>query len=167
MAKLNNAIPYKRDKSLAAGNVSSIDVVKEQITSLNFNADTIIMIVQVTCPLRSENDLNEGFNLFVSNGNKSQVVSVTEYEKPPELALMLDEDGKLIRKYPEKFNIITQTHPISYKYNTCFLINNVKGILDQHDTIGKNSIPYIMSPQTSIDIDYKYQLELVESLSKK
>jgi len=160
------AQPYKRPKKLSENDVMAVEVIKEQVKTLKLKPQDIILLMQVTCPLRKKDDIEKAFKIFQENGMSAPVVSVTEYEKAPEQAFFVNEENRLERKYPKNFNLITQKHKKAYRYNTCMVINTVKGFLKQEDTVGSNAIPYIMQPERSIDIDYDYQFKMAELLIK-
>lgn len=158
------AVPYLRPKELSSDKSKVLEVVKEQIITMNLTDDSIVALLLPTCPLRSDKDLEAAYNIFVNNGCKSAVVSVTKYEKAPEQALLIDKNGKLIPKYPEDYSSRSQDHGSVYRYNTALIFNSSGSFLKSDDIVGSGSIPYIMSFDNSIDIDYEYHIKLVKAL---
>ena len=95
------------------------------------------------------------------------MVSVTKYEKSPEQALLINEQGRLYPKYPDQYTSRSQDHGHAYRYNTALIFNTAGAFAKQKDIVGLNSIPYVMPFERSIDIDYAYHIELVEILLKQ
>jgi len=155
---------YRRPVALATGAAGVIDVVKEQITSMGLAGETIVGILLTTCPLCSIQDLEDAYQLFVKNGCKCPVVSVTKYEKAPEQAFVINDQGKLVPKFPEAYSLKSQYHQDAYRYNTGIIFSTAGVLMNQVDLIGDNAIPYVMPFERSIDIDYSYHVGLVEIL---
>jgi len=167
LASEHGAEIYKRPKELSGGNVLAIEVIKDQIRSQGIAEADIVILLQVTCPLREAKDIDNAYRIFTENEMVDQVVSVTEFEKPPELALYIDNENRLKRKFSKDFHLLTQKHAKAYKFNTCLVINTAGGFLKQIDSVGLHSVPYVMPPKRSIDIDHEYQLEIAEFLMKR
>jgi len=155
---------YKRPYELSIDKAKVLDVVKEQISTMRLNHDVVVGLLLPTCPLCSNTDLEAAYTLFTENEGKAAVVSVTEYEKAPEQALIINKDGLLSPKYPEQYSSKSQDHDYAYRYNTALIFNLAGSFLKQTDIIAKDSIPYIMPYDKSIDVDYDYQVKLIEIL---
>ena len=106
----NGAECYKRPSELGKGDVLAIEVVKDQILTQQINLHDIIVLLQVTCPLRNDVDLENAFKLFIDNGMKAGVVSVTEFEKAPEQAFYIGKQNRLLKKYPGDYHLLTHDH---------------------------------------------------------
>lgn len=165
-AKQYRAEPYSRPKELAVDTAKVIDVIKEQISSLTFSNDMELIIMLPTCPLRTVEDIEEAYRLFVDNGRAHPVVSMTEYEKAPEQAFFINKEGILELKFPEGYSSRSQDHGPSYRYNTAIIITTTGLFLEQSDIVGSSSIPYVMPYERSIDIDYIYHVQLIELIMK-
>jgi len=166
IASINGVKPYKRPTELSEDDVIAVEVIKEQIETQEIDSNEIIVLLQVTCPLRNRLDLDNAFRIFEENDMEAAVVSVTEYEKAPEQSFYIDKRNRLQHKYPREYHLLTQKHKKAHRYNTCIVINTAKGFLEQDDTVGKNPIPYVMPPERSIDIDYEHQLYIAELIIK-
>ncbi|MBW2118560.1 MAG: acylneuraminate cytidylyltransferase family protein [Deltaproteobacteria bacterium] len=157
---------YHRPVSLVVDSSKIIDVVKEQISTMGLGERSIVAILPPTCPLRTHEDLEEAYGLFLENDYRSPIVSVTRYEKPPEQALLVDHRGRLVPKYPERYTSNSQDFQDAYRYNTGIIFTTVGVLMKQNDIVGENAIPYIMPFKKSIDIDYPYHVELVKLIMK-
>ena len=167
MAEACGARTHKRPPDLSRDDVLAIEVIKEQIRTQPIAVEDIIVILQVTCPLRTAEDIENAYVLFEQHDRKSGVVSVSEYQKPPELAFRLDGENRLQRCFPEQFHLLTQKHEKAYRFNTGIAINTAGQYLQQSDTLGKAPLAYVMPPERGIDIDYSYQLHIAELLYRE
>jgi|ETNmetMinimDraft_20_1059909.scaffolds.fasta_scaffold45240_2 CMP-N-acetylneuraminic acid synthetase len=158
------AITYKRPIDLAFDTAKVIDVIKEQIHSMCLADDTIITILLPTCPLRTTDDLKAAYSLFVNNHRHNPVVSVTKYEKSPSQSFVINVKGHLVPLYPESYSSRSQDNRDAYRYNCGIIITTVGLFMGQDDIVGISSIPYVMPFYRSIDIDYDYQVPLVEMI---
>ena len=164
-AKEYGAIPYKRPSDLAIDTSRVLDVAKSQIKDMNLDKHDELALLLPTCPLRTHEDIRQAYNIFSDHNKKKQVVSMTEYEKPPEQAFVI-ENGLLVRQFPDGYSSRSQDHLASYRYNTAIIISTMEIFLEQRDIVGDVSIPYIMPFERSIDIDYQYQMDMVECMMK-
>jgi CMP-N-acetylneuraminic acid synthetase len=156
---------YRRPPSLSDDQAKVLAVVQEQIRTMQLDLDrTVVAVLLPTCPLLAVKDLEGAFALFLKGGCKGAVVSVTQYEKAPEQALLIDAQGRLSQKYPESYSSKSQDHGPAYRYNTAMVFNTAGGILAQTDIVGRNSLAYEMPFERSIDIDYDYHVRVVEAL---
>ena len=155
---------YKRPQSLSGDYIKIIDVIKEQISTLNLKKKSLLSIILPTCPLRSVEDIENAYNMFIENNNSFPIVSVTEFDKPPEVAFIINQNGKLTQKYPDTYSSASIDHPISYRYNTGIIFTTVQIFINQNDIVGENAIPYIMPFERSVDIDYMLHVKLVEQI---
>lgn len=167
MAQRHGAEAHRRPDVLSGDDVLAIDVIKEHIRTRALPPERVVVLLQVTCPLRTAEDLENGFRLFETHRRRIGVVCVSEYEKPPELAFSLDGSQRLRRRFPEDFHLLTQRHAPAYRFNTGFVINTAGGFLAQQDTVGKTPLGYVLPPERSIDIDYPYQLRLAELILRE
>jgi len=162
-AEKYGAIPYQRPPELGVDTSRVLDVAKSQIKDIGLKEHDELALLLPTCPLRTCEDIRNAYNTFSNHGKERQVVSMTEYEKAPEQAFVVDS-GSLVRQFPSGYSSRSQDHSASYRYNTAIIFSTVKIFLEQSDIVGENSIPYIMPFERSIDIDYQYQMDMVECI---
>lgn len=166
-AEQYGAEKYIRPYQLAVDTAKVIDVIKEQINTLALQDDIEIAILLPTCPLRTLEDIENTYKLFIENGSANSVISVTEYEKAPEQAFYINKQGALQRKFPGNYSSRSQDHSEAYRYNTAIIYTSA-GLFRKHtDIVGSSSIPYIMPYERSIDIDYDYHIRMVELIMKQ
>ncbi len=157
---------YKRPGNLANDTSKVLEVLKEQIVAMALEPDTLVCVLLPTCPLRSVEDLEKAYGLFKANAFKHPVVSVTQYEKAPEQALVVNDQGKLCPKFNKTYTSRSQDHSIAYRYNTAIIFTTAGHLLRQDDIVGKEAVPYIMPLDRSIDIDYEDHVRMVKSILK-
>lgn len=161
-----DAIPFRRPTDLAVDTAKVIDVIKNQIQSTDLNGNVEIIILLPTCPLRTVEDIEAAYQLFISKGSTNQVISMTKYEKAPEQAFIINDEGRLERRFPHLYSSRSQDLGTAYRYNTAIIVTKVELFLAQTDIVAENSIPYIMPYERSIDIDHECQMSLVELIMK-
>jgi CMP-N,N'-diacetyllegionaminic acid synthase len=166
IAKKYGVKAYLRPEKLAFDDVYIIDVLKEMINSLNLCHNDLGILLP-TSPLRIPEDLIGAWNLYKEK--KHTVVSVCKYETPVQLSQFINEDGRLYPFFPEEYNKTTRSygHKESFRYNGAIIFNSALNILNQTNLIGKSPYSFIMPEERSIDIDSKYQLEMVRGILNK
>lgn len=147
---------YCQDKS------PLISVINYIIKKYNFNPESIISLLTVTNPLRSDKDIIESNELFIKN--KSRIISVSEVDYPIEMTWKINNIGKLENNYSIK-TTRKQDFKSSYKWNDAIIIDSAESFLSNSDSLyGENSIPYIMPAERSFQIDCDWQFKIVKLL---
>ena len=156
-----------RDSSLATDNAPLIDLIRNIITKYNLNDKCTVCLLLVTGPLRTIEDISMAFDLFLATDKKESVVSVTANENPVEMSWrMVDEH--LEPFLPTKLKTTRkQDFAQSFRYNDAVIFDLAKNFMDpDRNLFGKSPVPYIMPPEKSINIDYEFQLKLVQMMGK-
>jgi len=151
----------KRKKVLASDKAKSVDVVVDTIKSLNLNLDDNICLLLPTCPLRSSQDIKNGFKIFKKN--ISSVISLCETNFPSQFSFAINKKKlvPLMKNNPLlKKETRTQDMKISYRPNGAFYISKVKTILKSKNFFYGNLAGFIMPKNRSIDIDSFEDLQL-------
>jgi CMP-N-acetylneuraminic acid synthetase len=156
-----------RDAPLATDNAPLIDLMRSLIKKYNFNDDSILCLLLVTGPLREVRDISNAFELFLATDKKDSVVSVTENENPVEMTWRI-VDGRLFPLLPsENKTTRKQDFKKSLRYNDALIFDLAKNFMDpDRNLFGKSPVPYIMPPERSINIDYEFQLKIVQMMGK-
>lgn len=162
------ATPYRRPAELAGDTVFLIDVVREMIASRGWPDDAVVAILFPTVPLRTAGDIQKAHALFVANGSRTPVVSVTPYEYPIQTALRVNTAGRLEPALPTDYARSTRhnDHEASYRATYAVIVNTAANLLTQRKLIGLDPIPCHLPPERSIDIDEPFQLRMAELLLK-
>lgn len=167
------SVPFLRSYELSNDTASSWDVVKEVINkymNLGTEFDTVALL-QPTSPLRTSNDIIEGYNVMKAK-EANFVVGVCEMDHSPLWANTLPEDISMenfIR--PEVVKMPRQGIPTYYRINGALYIVKVDYLMRTPDIYGDRSFALIMSKENSIDIDDQMDFTIAEvlisELSKK
>jgi CMP-N,N'-diacetyllegionaminic acid synthase len=159
-------VPFLRSDELSNDTASSWDVVKEVIEGykdLGAEFDTVALL-QPTSPLRTSNDIIEGYNVIeVKEANF--VVGVCEMDHSPLWANTLPEDLSMenfIR--PEVVKMPRQSIPTYYRINGALYIVKVDYLMRTPDIYGERSIASVMRKENSIDIDDQMDFTIAEVL---
>ena len=151
-----------------SGDVSnSWDVVREVIGKLEASGEVYdeIMLLQVTSPLRTADDIIASIDLFYEKEADS-VVSVTECEHSPLWSGTLPEDLSLDNFIEEKYqDMPRQQLPKYYRYNGAIYLLK-RSELDKSNMFNKNCYAYIMPRDRSVDIDDSIDYAVAEVLMK-
>jgi CMP-N-acetylneuraminic acid synthetase len=160
----NVKIDY-RSKDLSKDKSTLIDVIRYIINKNNYSEDDIICLIPVTNPLRNENDIIEGLNLYNEIEVKNTIISVCDMEYPIELSWKYNEEKNILLSSFDNKTTQKQDFKPSYKWNDAFIIDSVKSFLDKNrNNFGYNPTPYFMPPERSLYIDYPWQLNLIRIL---
>lgn len=157
---------YKRPEAYASGRVFLIDVAREMMRALAWQAEDEVAILFPTVPLRLAEDIQKSYQIFAENQKQFPVVSVCKYEYPIQTALYVNDQGSLEPVFKEDYKKSTRhdDQDETYRANYAVVWNTVKQYLSQEKLIGVNSIPYLMPLERSVDIDEDYQVKIAELL---
>ena len=162
-------IPFLRSNELSNDIASSWDVVKEVIErykNLGTEFDTVALL-QPTSPLRTSNDIIEGYNVMkVKEANF--VVGVCEMDHSPLWANTLLDDLSMenfIR--PEVVKMPRQSIPTYYRINGALYIVKVDYLMKVRNIYSQKSSAIIMDKLSSVDIDEVLHFLLSEIILKR
>ena len=154
----------KRKKSLAKDNTKAISVVLDLIK--NYKSYLSVSLFLPTCPFRDSTDIKKAFKIF--NKNYSTTISVTNYEFPPEFALI--RNGKNFTPIPNSPLLKNRTRSQDFnnyvRPNGAIYISLIKNLLKKKNFYSKKMNVYKMSRIKSIDIDTNIDYELAKIISK-
>ena len=156
-----------RDSSLATDNAPLVDLIRNIITKYNLDDKCVVCLLLVTGPLRTIEDISVAFDLFLASDQKESVVSVTANENPVEMSWRM-VDGHLEPFLQTKLKTTRkQDFAQSFRYNDAVIFDLAENFMDpDRNLFGKSPVPYIMPPERSINIDYEFQLKLVQMMGK-
>ena len=100
-------------------------------------------------------------NLLTTSGAQS-IVPMSEFSYPPQRGLFINEDGYVKMLHPEYAQ--TRSQDLQKLYHECgqFYIFKVEDFKIFKDTTMENSVPYIIDPVESQDIDNESDWILAE-----
>lgn len=163
------SVPFLRGEELASDTASTWDVVKD--TLINYKKrgmefDTIT-ILQPTSPMRTSNDIINGFNqMKIKDANA--VVSVCQVDHSPLWSNTLPEDGSLDNFLDkEVLNLPRQSLPTYYRINGALYIAKTDYALKAKSLYDNKCYSIIMSKENSIDIDDELDFIMAEIIYKR
>lgn len=168
IAKKYGAHVIERTKELARDETPTIDVslhVLDILEVKNYKPDVVVLL-QPTSPLRKVNHIDSAVDLFLHK-DCDFLVSVCESKKPPYWYFRIENDHlkPILRyKHPEKRR---QDLPKTYIPNGAISICTPQKLRKSLNYYNSRTMPYIMSPEESIDIDDELDFILAEVLLRK
>jgi len=164
-------VPFLRPSFLAEDNSTAIDVylhafrfVKEKY-SLKENKFVVLL---PTTPLRDSEDIDSAMELFYKE-KCDTLISVKEAEIPPGWYLIKNIKNRLENADLDG-NLTMSNRQCSSKYyvpNGAIYILDYEILEEKRTYYTKNTIPYVMSAEKSVDIDNILDFEFAEFLFKK
>lgn len=157
---------YRRPDALATGTTFMYQVVQEMADTLGFADDDVVSVLFPTCPLRSADDIRGAYEAFSAAGGKTPLAAVTEYDYPIQVALQVNENGRLVPAFGDAYKRSTRhnDHAPAYRANYAVMFNTAGNLRRQTNLIGDQPLAYIMPPERSLDIDTPFQMAMARLL---
>lgn len=155
-------IPFVRPSELASDTATTNDVLLHAIKFYEDKGKIFdkILLLQPTSPLRTVEQVKESIALY--SDDIDMVVSVVKSHAPAVLCND-NEDGYVELTYNKKAGG-RQSLPTFYEFNGAIYVINVNALKLKGLGGFNKRIKYVMSKETSIDIDDIYDFMLVESV---
>jgi CMP-N,N'-diacetyllegionaminic acid synthase len=165
--KYKVAATEMRPKLLATDDASTIDVVLDLLQRQSID-DSWILLLQVTSPLRTLDDLNAFFYAFESSDKEVEaIVSVAEFQSPHPDKIQKLEDG-YIKSYLGKESMVARhLLPKVYELNGAFYLTHQNTIQVKKTFLPNKTIPFTMPKEKSINLDTIEDIYLMEMLIEK
>ena len=158
--KEKNTLVLKRQKNLCTDSAEIKDVLLDIIQKKDLQKKVIVLL-QVTSPLRSDLDIIEAIKIY-EQGNFSMVMSVTEGDSSV-LKYGFIFDNKFKSLNDKKYNFANrQQLPKVYKPNGAIYIFSAKEFLRKKSFPNKSIGCYVMPNERSIDIDNEEDFKQIE-----
>lgn len=166
VAKHHGAELYRRPERLASATTFMIAVVQEMVQTLELADDDVVSVLFPTCPLRNASDIRGAYDAFMAAGGKTPLAAVAEYDYPIQVALQLNERGRLAPAFGDAYKRSTRhnDHPVSYRANYAVMFNTAGNLRRQTNLIGDEPVAYVMPLERSLDIDTPFQMKLARLL---
>ena len=162
----------KRESRLAGDKVKVIDLVKEIASRTDFDDFDQVGLFLPTCPFRNSKHIMEATNLL--EDSDYSVVSVCPMSDPLQLSLTIDEVTSIINPHailnPSPLvtgNTRSQDFKSYYRVNGGIYLAWLDKFRDEDNFFQGQVKGYVMSELESIDIDYKYDLDIANLLLEK
>ena len=167
ISKKYGAEVIERPEELAKDETPTIDVIFHvlQVQAENFEPGLVVLL-QPTSPLRNAQDIDNAIELFLKNDCES-VVSVCEVEHS--LYWSFEIENRYLKPiFGGKYlNMRRQDLPKVYTPNGAIYVSTPEILRKYKSFYCSKTIPYIMPPERSVDIDNEIDFMLAELLMRK
>ncbi len=157
-------VPFLRPAELASDTATTNDVVTHLVEWFEKEYDkevTTVAILQPTSPLRNVQHIQEAFALM-GNENTKAVVSVCELEYPIQFCNQLALDGSMNGFMKPEHQKRSQDLAIYYRLNGALYLFKREYVNNLNKLYSEGTYSYIMTSQSSADIDTKEDFTLAE-----
>ena len=162
--------PFKRSKLLSGDKVPSVDALYDCVKrSEYFFSEKFDFVIELPCvsPLRDNHDVDEALKILIQRKCDSVISYVNTGEKHPTRLKRIRKNKvtNFCKDYPE-----ADIGSRRQDFEPCFIRNGAiyamtrDCIINMKSRNGKNSFPYIMSSEKSINIDEKFDLDIAKLL---
>jgi len=161
-------VPFMRPSVLATDTAMAIDVYLDTIAKIEaINKIKIenIIILLPTCPLRTAEDIDNAYRLFIEKDADS-VISYTRESHPVTWHKYLDNENKFIDILEPDLLKNRQDLRVSYFPNGAIYIFKTE-LLKSGKYYNENSFAYVMEREKSVDIDTLDDFLYAEFLLRK
>jgi len=154
--------PFVRPSHLAQDDSPTIDAVVHALD--NLPEYDVVILLQPTSPLRDAQDIDNAIDtLFLTNA--SSCVSVTEPDKSPYWMFTVNKKGKIRPLLSQELsNKPRQSLPPIRVLNGAIYIVKTETLKTNRELLTHDTVPYMMSKEHSIDVDYELDLKLADYL---
>lgn len=158
-------VPFVRPAELASDTATTNDVLLHAIDFYEKRGRTFekLLLLQPTSPLRKVEEVKEAIELY--RDDIDMVVSVTKSHSPAVLCND-NEEGFVELIYNKKAGI-RQSLPAFYEFNGAIYVININALKEKGLSFFNKRVKYVMTKETSIDIDDIYDFYQVESIINK
>lgn len=159
--------PSLRTVDLASDNAKTVDVVLDVIQTESVKSGWV-MLLQVTSPLRTLDDLNAFCKMFDDDYSKSDAaVSLVKFDSTHPDKIQKIEDG-LVKSYLGKESMVArQSLPDVYALNGAFYITHRNTLMTNHTFMPLRTIPFIMPEERSINLDTMADVYMLEMMLER
>lgn len=156
-------VPFMRSAETSSDTATTEEVISEVLMryeELGRSFDYGCCIYP-TAPFVTAHKLRDAYDILVESGAQS-IVPMQEFTYPPQRGLFIDGEGYVKMLHPEY--AATRSQDLEKHYHECgqFYIFRNADYMIQRDTTMEKSIPYIIDPVESQDIDTESDWELAE-----
>ena len=156
-------VPFFRSEETSNDTATTADVLLEVLDEYEKRGKSFEYgcCIYPTAPFVTARKLTEAMELLKESGAES-IVPMQEFSYPPQRGLFIDENGLVKMLHPEYAT--TRSQDLQKQYHECgqFYIFRNDAFRVQKDTTMEKSIPYIIDPVESQDIDNESDWLLAE-----
>lgn len=157
-------VPFIRPAKLATDNASTNEVLLHALDFFEKQGRHFsrLLLLQPTSPLRKVQEVKEAIELY--SEDIDMVVSVTKSHAPA--VLCNENEAGYLDLIFNKGAVGRQSLPVFYEFNGAIYVINTNALIEKGLFGFTKRRKYIMSKESSIDIDDIYDFMLVENIMK-
>jgi CMP-N,N'-diacetyllegionaminic acid synthase len=161
------AAPALRPAELATDESKTVDVILNLIKTAPIISGWVLLL-QVTSPLRTLEDLNKFCCAFDEADPETEaIVSLVQHDSPHPDKIQKVENGLVVSYLGKESMVARQSLPKVYSLNGAFYLTHKDTLFARRTFMPQQTIPYIMPPEKSLNLDVKLDLFLLEALIDK
>lgn len=161
------AAPALRPAELATDNAKTVDVVLHLIDTAPIS-EGYVLLLQVTSPLRTLEDLNALCSSFDEAGSETEaIVSLVRHDSPHPDKIQKIDQGFVASYLGKESMVARQLLPEVYSLNGAFYLTHRDTLIERRTFMPERTLPYIMPEQRSLNLDGPLDLFLLEALLEK
>ena len=154
-------VPFLRPNFLSTDDSPVIDTIDYTLELLDGKFDSVCLL-QPTSPLRTSNHLIEAVGLFEKDDVHS-LVSVTKVDKSPQWCFWRNEEAYLTPILNDGFSLSRrQELQDAFVLNGAIYIAETEELLREKKFLFDDTVSYLMSKESSIDIDDLIDFKLAQ-----
>ena len=163
--KLGLEVPFLRPAALSSDEVPMAPVMKHALDWLQGEGEELeaFVLLQPSSPLREARHIDEAVDLLLESDAQS-VVSVVEVPHAFHPAKILRLSEGLVRSYHDGASDFTEA---GYGRNGPAILVNRPEVVARGERWAEPILPYVMTPEVSVDIDEPFDLLVAECLLQR
>jgi CMP-N-acetylneuraminic acid synthetase len=163
--KIGLDVPFVRPTDLAMDTTPGVDPVIHAIQMLP--GYDIIILLQLTSPLRTVEDIDGALELMVEK-NAPALVSVTEANKSPYWMVSITDDGLMKPVINTDLPITRrQDLPKAYSLNGAIFISKPDFLIEKKTYLTPETQVFVMPQNRSIDLDTELDFKILDILLRE
>jgi CMP-N,N'-diacetyllegionaminic acid synthase len=165
--KYNVAASELRSKFLANDDASTVDVVLDLIKKQSI-VDSWILLLQVTSPFRTLDDLNAFCKEFENSRSEAKaIVSLVEFISPHPDKIQKIENGYVMSYTGKESMVARHLLPKVYELNGAFYLTHQNILQEELTFLPSNTIPFLMPKEKNINLDTMEDIYMMEMLMER
>lgn len=163
---LGAEVPFQRPGGLAGDDATAVDVAAHALAFIEAEEKRhydFLAFLEPTSPLRGAGDIDAALTLLDESGADS-VIGLCRLEAPHPAKLKVIEDGIVKPFLPHLWReglLRQQLQPVYFLNGAVYAVKR-EVLLEEKTFWGKRTLPYVMPPERSVNIDTWVDFKLAE-----